>query len=333
MYYKYKSRKRDYTLLKRIFSLMFFLISAYFAYSYRDVLMFWKIDQKELNRSIVKTVKIKDKVARGAALRQLESQVKTISSEKAFDKEVLSLSAMYNYEMFLHRWGSDFTSFYVGDSLGSPGRYEKNLQRVIKDIKKIQALNSSGGISDELRILLAKASFYLSFYEIPYLYEILSKVDREKASLSADDIRFISIIDIEAGNFEKGLKLLKSRGEVQGSILGQLFFSKALVAGKKYTEAIIVLKKALKEAKTRKNIILLRMFLGQIYFQQNLFKEATWQFHKVRELEEEKLAASIWLGKSLMKQGYEKKARKVWSQALTLHPGDRELLFLIKKRS
>ncbi len=330
MYYKYKSRKRDYTVLKRIMVLVILGVSSYFVYSHRDMLMFWKIDRKELGQSLKKTSGMKNRVAKELALEKMRSRMEELSAEKLFDADVLALSATYHYEVFSHRWGRDFTSFYVDDVQIKPKKYKKLLERVIKDINKILALDSSGDIDGELRLFLARASFYLSFYDIPHIVEILNRVDFEDTDVTTDDVRFMSVVYIKSGDVERGLDLLKKMGEVKNGFRSRLFYAKALADGKKFTEAILVLKKSLKETTNQSDRIPIRMLLGKIYFEQNIFKEAAGQFWKVRELDREKVDAAIWLGKSFMKLGYVKKAKKVWREALDLFPNNRELLLLTK---
>jgi|GEM_PF-6158691 len=331
MYYKYRPKKKDRTLLKRVVVILIFAAFFYAIYSYRDMLMFWKMDQNEIYKSIKKTVAIEDKAEKETEFKELEGKLEIYVRENLLESDALCMSAVFYYELFRHQSRLNFSEIYVNNNPAQLKKYEKILYKVMKSVKKACALNPKEDMAVEFRMILAKASYYLAYDRMDYIYEFLKKIDRDSNALTVDDIRFISVILINYGEYDSGLSLLKSKGDVERDVLSRIFYSRALCEAKKYTEAIVALKKLLPETKEVKDQILVLSCLGKVYFNQNLMKEAAEQFEKVLKIDPVNLETLIMLGKSYMQSGYKDRAREVWGRAYKLAPGNSELQELALK--
>ncbi len=328
MYYKYKPRKKDHTLIKRLIISGIIVVIGYSIYAHRDILMFWKMDQNKLYKSIKSAVEIKDAKVKESVFVQLKGEVEAYVASNPLDSDAFFMSSVFNYELFKLRSGMDFSEVYFHGT-SSLRRYTDLLYRIQKDIKKAISLSPKSDPGDDFRVILAKCSYYTSFDRIDYIYELLKKINTENSLLTADDIRFISTVFISYGEYEQGLELLKSKGDVEKDSRGKIFYAKALGDAKKYTEAIVVLREILGKVTDNSEKVLVFETLGRIYMNQHLFREAAEQFEKVREIEPKNVDICILLGKSYQEQGYKDKAGEVWAEAYKIAPDNDEIAKLM----
>ena len=318
MYYRYKSKRKDRKLLKMFFVSILIGGTLYLGYNFQSKLMFWKIDRNRIVDQIDRISAITDSEKKIAYIKQLYEDIETYKSENPLDPDSYIYSARINYNLGFALFGKNFTEMYIDDSLYALSSEQKRyFIKSINSMSKAIAILDGKNIDPQDMLIICKSYFFTGYKENSTIFSMLKGFSSSIDKLSADDIRFYSIICLAAGNVEESIDILNKRGEVDESVQGKLFKAKILANSHRYTEAIIAFQNILKTTDDPAIMKLSFTNLGKIYFNQNLFKESLDQFTSALDLGDD-IDCKLWVGKNYLAMGMKDKAKAVWGEIITV---------------
>ena len=316
MYYRYKSKKKDRKLLKMFFVSILIGTVLYLGYNFQSKLMFWRIDRNRIVDQIDKIYSITDSEKKIAYIKQLSEDVESYKSENPLDSDSYIYSARVLYNLGFCLSGKSFSEMYVDDSMYTfSSEQKKCFIKSINSMSKAIAILNGKNIEPQDMLILCKSYFFTGYKENATIFSLLKGISSSIDKLSADDIRFYSIICLSAGNADESIDILDKKGEVDESVQGRLFKAKALTNSHKYTEAIIAFKDILKSTDDPAIMKISLTNLGKIYFNQNLYKESLEQFTSALDFGDD-VNCKLWIGKNYLAMGMKDKAKSVWGEIL-----------------
>jgi len=316
MYYRYKSKKKDRKLLKILLVLILLGTTVYLGYNFQSNLMFWKIDRNRIVDQIDKISSISNLEKKIEYIKQLFEDAESYRLENPLDSDSYIYLARVSYNLGFALSGKSFTELYIDDSLYSFSSEQKRyFIKSINSMSKAIAILDGKNIDPQDILILCKSYFFTGYKENSTIFSLLKGVSSSIDKLSADDIRFYSIIFLSVGKIDESIDILNKKGEVDESLQGRLFKAKALANAHKYTEAIIAFKDILKAADDPAIMKISFTNLGKIYFNQNLYRESLEQFTSALDISDD-INCKLWVGKNYLAMGMKDKAKAVWGEII-----------------
>ena len=322
MYYRYKSKKKDRKLLKTFFVLVLLCSAAYLGYNFKSKLMFWRIDRNRVSDKIDKISSITNLDKKIEYMKQLFEDLETYKQENPLDPDSYIYLARVFYNFGFAMFEKNFTELYIDDSLNTISADQKKyFIKSINSMSKAIAILNGKNIDPQDMMVLCKSYFFTGYKGNSTIFSLLKDFSLSIDELSAEDIRFYSIICLSAGAVDESIDILDKKGGVDESVYGRLFKAKALANVNRYTEAIIAFQNILKT--TDDPLIMKISFtnLGKIYFNQNLFKESLDQFTSALSLGDD-INCKLWIGKNYLAMGMKDKARAVWNEIIAVNDNE-----------
>lgn len=332
MYYRYKSKKKDRRFLKFIVFIGIAGTVVYMLYTNKAKLMFWRINQNRIVRSIDDVSRIQEPVKRVESLKKLGEDLESYKKDNMLDPEAYILASKLYMKLGLNLDNRSFSEMYIDDSLASLSRESRSyLVFVIRDINKAIALNDDNEIEFEDLLSLAKAAFLTGYYGNDYIYSLVSSRIESEENVSVENARFYSLLSIMSGKADEGLEYLRQKGAVEDSVQGKLFMARALTDGMKYTDAIMAFQSILKGADDVNVQRVCYLNLGRIYFNQRLFRESLEQYTAALNISADN-NCRVWIAKNHFALGEKEKALVILNEASALDPANEEVKLLLSAK-
>lgn len=329
MYYRYKSKKKDRRFLKLVVFIGLAGTMVYMLYTNKAKLMFWRINQNRIIKSIDDISGIQDPVRRVQELKKLGEDLEAYKKENMLDPEAYILSSKLYMKLGLNLDNRSFSEMYIDDSLTSLSRESRAyLILVVRDINKAIALNDGNEIDIEDLLSLSKAAYLTGYYGNEYIYSMVNSRINPDENISVENARFYSLLSIMSGRKDEGLEYLRARGSVEDSVQGRLFMARALTDSMKYTDAIMAFQSILKGSEDVNVQKICYLNLGRIYFNQRLFRESLEQYTAALNISADN-NCRVWIAKNHFALGEKEKALIILNEAAALDPADEEVKKLI----
>ena len=329
MYYRYKSKKKDRRFLKFIVLAGMAGTLTYMLYTNKAKLMFWRINQNRIIKSIDDVSGIQDPVKRVEDLKKLGEDLESYKKDNMLDPEAYLLASKLYMKLGLNLDNRSFSEMYIDDSLATLSRESRSyLILVVRDINKAIALNDGNDIELDDLLSLAKAAFLTGYYGTDYIYSLVNSRIRSEENISVENARFYSLLSIMSGKADEGLEYLRSKGAVDGSIQGKLFMARALTDGMKYTDAIMAFQSILKGAEDANVQRICYLNLGRIYYNQRLYRESLDQYTAALNISADN-NCRVWIAKNHFALGEKEKALIILNEAAALEPANEEVKQLL----
>ena len=331
MYYKYKPKGKKKHILKPLAIIIVLCTAGYFAYRYKEHLMFWRYSDNKL------VAKLKVAENSDNKLSELKNLVQVFDSYREnnpLDQEAYFYSARLHYGIAVAGMPGNFSEFVI-NNFGDSGSFEipslssSEFQKAIKYMRKGIALGDGKKIGHEYLMLFAYSCFYTSFSDMTELNEIFSSADKNELPKNIEDARFYSLVKILKNEKDEGFEFLAENGEVDSDLRGILFLSCVEGMVGQYTNAIMNYRRILDATEDPQVLKFVHINLGKIYYKQNLFNESLEQFTWSAEKDARDVSSKIWAGKSYAALGQHDKAKAVWNDALAIDKNNSELKKLL----
>ena len=315
MYYRYKTKRNRKKLIRIALVVTGLFTLVFLVYIFREDLMFWKFSYNTL----VTKAKVEPqgnpqvKKSRIIAMCKASDEYK---EENSMSSDAYFISGKVHFSLGEILLGRSFSWLVIDDSLRcTDPEAIREFTRAIKDIRKGIALKGED-YDVEYLFLLARAMFYLDYYDHEKVYAMISEVNRNKIYKSVDNVRFYAILSIMADHNDEALEMLKQHGDVERNLEGVLFFATAHWMAKSYTTAIMLFKEVLEKAKDQNILKLANINLARIYYHQSLYRESLTHLENALAIDGKDVQARILQGKNYQSLGDKMKAREIWKQVL-----------------
>lgn len=282
MYYKYRSSKKRGKKLKLFTITAVIFLIAYLLYNNFSSFKFWEYSFSKVERNYNEIIEEKNLSDRRDKLESLSKEIEESIKEDVYDEKSLTILAKINFNLGEIYFGNNFTSLIIKDDVVDvPINTKKYFLKSIKFIKKIEAANENGVLSDELLIILSKEYYYLDYYGRMKIYEIMNEISDPENIKLKDDKRFYGYFHYVLTEEEQYLDYLTKINS--DDIQGKMFMAGVYLTAKKYTNSIMIYKNLLNESISQEKRLIVLKNLGKIYFYQSLFEESLNSLLKVYE--------------------------------------------------
>lgn len=332
MYYRYKSKKKDRRFLKLIVFIGLAGTLVYMLYTNKAKLMFWRINQNRIIKSIDDVSRIQDPLKRVEELKKLGEDLESYKKDNMLDPEAYILASKLYMKLGLNVDNRSFSEMYIDDSLLSLSRESRSyLILVVRDLNKAIALNDDNDIELDDLLSLAKAAFLTGYYGNDYIYNLVNSRIESEENITVENARFYSLLSIMSGNTDAGLEYLRKKGAVEDSVQGKLFMARALTDAMKYTDAIMAFQSILKGAEDVNVQRICYINLGRIYFNQRLYRESLEQYTAALNISADN-NCRVWIAKNHFALGEKDKALIILNEAAALDPANDEVKQLLSAK-
>lgn len=316
MYYNYKSKKKKRKLIKILLLLPIIFCVYYFGTKYHQYIFFWKYTHNKISNRLNNVLNIRDTEKKKTELGDLEEICSDYCFKNQLSAESFLLLGKIHFYIGEAVLNTTFSDMIINNCTDCVSREAKNeFLNAVRDIRKSMALSRSEKADSETLLILAKSIYYSNYYNTSEIHSILKKIDVEFIS-NADDIRFLSIINIFNKNEDYGLEILNKYGMISDSIKSRFFLAYAYNLADKYTDSIMSFKNILNNCSDKYVIKLVNLNLGKIYFSQSLFKESLTHFTNALTIDKKDNTLKIWIGKNYSAMGEKTKAKAIWAEVL-----------------
>lgn len=329
MYYRYKVKKKDRKIFKKVIVLVLAGVTVFYGYRYRQYLQFWKYSYNKLNKRIEKAVS-GEKKQKKSELLKLARQFEGYQFENPTRADGFFMAGKIYFLLAESGMAGSFSERIINGSTGhlSPASL-KNYLLAVKNIKKGIALKNGDSFSSEYTVILAKSLYYLRYETEKEVAQLLKDVNARSLKGRVEDVRFLALITILNGDEKGGFQLLEKHGAILDSIQGRLFFASVEMAAKRYTNAIMNFKDVLARTDDVRVRRLIHINLGKIYYRQSLYRESLAHFSIALKINENDNFSRIWIGKNYSAMGYKDRARAIWSEVLATDRSNSEVRKLL----
>lgn len=159
MYYRYKVKKKDRKIFKKIIVVLLIGVTAFYGYRYRQYLQFWKFSYNKLNNRIEKTLHSEQK-SKKEELLQLVKQFNAYKLENSTKAEAFLMTGKINFLLAESSMAGSFSERIInGNTFRLNSEAEKYYLMAVKNIQKGIALKNDASYSPEFTVMLAKSLF------------------------------------------------------------------------------------------------------------------------------------------------------------------------------
>ena len=297
MYQRYRSKRRYRPLIQTVFPMLLCIVVAIVAYFQRDKLMFWKQDISKLQSKTANADELTDYTKRTEFFRALSENIEKGKSQKFFDAGTFLLSGKIYFLLGESYLGNSFSELFSKYMLFPiDNRARDSFTMALRDINKGIAL-LGGLVPAEIRIIKAKAEYYLSYQDISEIAASVKSVVLDNSSLPAELARFSAYIVALYDDRQLALKYLNERGALGQDSRSELFLAAFEYYSKMYTSAIMRYKKILAETDNDDFKKTALLGLAQIYYTQSLDREMIEQVALAHEMFPDDSAVKKWVEK------------------------------------
>lgn len=329
MYDRYKLKKRSRKTYKILFLILLISYTAYLGYRYKNYLFFWKYTYNKLVQKIDRAENVTDSDSKARSLRELTKICNDYKNENSYSSEAFLLSGRVNFLLGEALTDRTFSQMTIYDTLHEIDvRAKSRFYQCIKDMRKGIALSRDERIH-RYYLFLAKAMFYLDYYDVSDIYKLIDKIDVDDLTGSVENVRFYGILCILNNEAERGIQIIKQHGKISDEIEGMLFLATANRIARRYTLSILEYKRVLHKTADNTIIKLVHVNLGKIFYNQSLFKESLYHFNQALHIDERDNLLKIWIGKNYSALGYKMRAKAIWSEVLATDNSNREVRKLL----
>ncbi len=329
MYYRYKIKKKNGRFIRLLIILILAAAAFYAGNRYKQRIFFWKYTYNKLRSEIEANNSVSSREERQKNLQGLVKIVDNYKNENQVDPETCFLSGKLHYYIALTFLEGRFSELYINNRFPLvSGKAGKQFKHSIRDIKKGIALLNGDSVDKEISMILAWSLFYTGFSGPVEILNTLQHL-KDGSLKSVEDVRLYSHLMILNGREDEGLEYLNRYGSVKESLEGTLFLATAEKSAKRFTQAIIHFQEVLERVKNERLKKLVHVSLGEIYFNQSLYRESLKQFLTALEIDGNDNELRIWIGKSYLALGEKEKARAIWNEVYARDSSNREVKKLL----
>jgi predicted negative regulator of RcsB-dependent stress response len=334
MYYRYKIKKKNGKFIRLMIILILAVAALYTGNRYKQHIFFWKYTYNKIRNKIEANNSAASRDERQKNLQELVSIVDNYTNENQIDHEACFLSGKLHYYIALTFLEGRFSELFINNRFPLVSEQARNqFMQSIRHIKKGIALLNGNSIENEFSLILAWSLFYTGFSGPVEIVKIIQSVKENDGLKSVEEARLYSLMMILTGREEEGLKFLNEHGRVKENLEGTLFLATAEKSAKRFTQAIVHYQDALSRINNEMLKKLVHVSLGEIYFNQSLYRESLNQFLTGLEIDSSDNNLRIWIGKSYLALGEKEKARAIWSEVYAADGSNREVKKLLGKNS
>lgn len=331
MYYRYKVKKKKKGYAKGIVIIILLAASVYCVYHFRSHLFFWRYTFNKIEARIHAVELIPEYSRREKVLEELVDIVDHYSAEHEGDSQPCFMAGHIHYLYGESLLGRRFSQILIAeDEFRVSDKARDEFLKAIRNVKKGLALKESNALDEGYALILARAAYYSSF-ETPaeILAGTLASVPDE-AITDIEDIRFITVLNILAGQNDRGIQYLTRKGMKPDDIESVLFLATCQKMASMFTGAIMTYRDVI----ARTNDIAMRklafMNLGKIYFNQSLYMESIDAFANAFQVDASDQTPKIWMGRNYFAQGNRDRAKAVWLEVLAVDKDNAEVKELLQ---
>ncbi len=285
MYFRYKSRKKDRTLVKILAVLLVLGVAVFCGYRYREYLMFWKYSENRLSAELQQAVSCETSSDRTLGLEELLKSASGNTAENPLDPAAWFFRGRVYREAAWQKMPGTFSEMVIKNlPLTAYADSRDCFISAVKDIKKGMAL-SGGKISPEMQMMLAESCFFSGFTGKEKADELFAGLNPEDIRQDVSFVRFYSFISILSGRAGEGFAFLDRYGDVTSGTEGRLFLAGIRSAAGLYTDAVMVYRDLLSKEQDVSVKKLIHLRLGKIFAVQSLYPEALQEYAAVLELD------------------------------------------------
>ncbi len=325
MYDRYKSKRRDYGILKLVIIIVVAVGVVTAVYKNRHFWMIWKYSDSKLQQKVNKAVAIKDREKRLKGLKELRPVIVRHKEQNPFHSGAYTLAGELHFRIGETRLGDSFTDLCIRDrATNVPKLSRRDFTRAIKNFRKATAIQDSDELEQKYAFMFARSCYYTSFLTPAEILAELNRAVKNIDPAGLEERRFYALILVLNNNADKGLALLAPGKGKTESVKEKLYRASLERLGKKYTAAIMTYKDVIASTQEPDTTRLVHENLGKIYFNQALYRESMDQFAIMLAADDKDATAKIWMGKNLAATGEKDRAKALWNEVLSADEKNRE---------